>query len=618
MRFALAASVATGALCACLSAYAAGGGACAGGGVADARHYFDDAALRHRRRRQEGSGGGDQDQFAKQIEREHSPNIVDSLAKNTPSVDVQTVTGNDFQPDVFSAASTLRRWRARRRGSPSIRTAFVSTKLSATRELGSHSDGRGQEHGRHQQQSRLWPQRARRRDLDEDEGRLQFSGDDARPHGRLLRPRAGLAAVGKAGRTLGRLYRHRGCARQRLSPIRRLGPFAASTATSATRRDSGEFHINIGARRQSVRRGRNLADRTAERRWKNVYTTPQTSLNQVGYVNATANVNVTPTWSVQAHAHVRTFYQSTQDGNPTNVQPCADPALLCFNDAVTPANGLNGQQLANTFPANATLGEIDIHAHPDDQRRRDLAGDQHGQTVRPRQPFRGRRQLRLWRHELRRRRRPRRHQAQLRGVGLRHLPRAVGQPGRRRAGLAAHDQRLYRPLRARRVRCDRQAHRFRRRPLQQRQYHAAGPARLVAQRQRRLHALQSDDRRDLQDHARASRPTPVIPKPTARRRRWSSAAPTRSIPAFSRPSSSPIRRCNRSSRRPSRRACAARTISARTAIVRLEARRVAHRPQQRHREYSRSLPDRASAISRTSARRGEQGSKRRSATRTTG
>ena len=96
-----------------------------------------------------------------------------------------------------------------------------------------------------------------------------------------------------------------------------------------------------------------------EQSWSSVYTTPQSSRNQVGYVNATAKVDVSPTWTLQGLAYVRSFYQQTADGNSTNAQPCADPALLCFNDAMTPANGLNGQQLANPFPAGATLGEID-------------------------------------------------------------------------------------------------------------------------------------------------------------------------------------------------------------------------------------------------------------------
>ena len=38
---------------------------------------------------------------SKEIEREESPSIVKSLAQYTPSVDVQDVAGNPFQPDVF-------------------------------------------------------------------------------------------------------------------------------------------------------------------------------------------------------------------------------------------------------------------------------------------------------------------------------------------------------------------------------------------------------------------------------------------------------------------------------------------------------------------------------------
>ena len=48
------------------------------------------------------------------------------------------------------------------------------------------------------------------------------------------------------------------------------------------------------------------------------------------------------------------------DGNPTATQPCAaDPALLCFNDDSTPANGLNGVQLANPFASRRRAGQID-------------------------------------------------------------------------------------------------------------------------------------------------------------------------------------------------------------------------------------------------------------------
>jgi outer membrane receptor protein involved in Fe transport len=69
---------------------------------------------------------------------------------------------------------------------------------------------------------------------------------------------------------------------------------------------------------------------------------------------------VTPTWTIDGSVRVRTFRQKTVDGNPTETEPCAaDPGLLCFNDDTSPANGLNGVQLANPFPTDAVLGQID-------------------------------------------------------------------------------------------------------------------------------------------------------------------------------------------------------------------------------------------------------------------
>ena len=90
------------------------------------------------------------------------------------------------------------------------------------------------------------------------------------------------------------------------------------------------------------------------------YTTPQTTANRVGYVNLTGKVEATPTWTIEGSAHVRVFDQKMLDANPTGTQPCAaDPTLLCFGDGSTPANGLNGAQLANPFDPGAVLGEND-------------------------------------------------------------------------------------------------------------------------------------------------------------------------------------------------------------------------------------------------------------------
>ncbi len=130
--------------------------------------------------------------------------------------------------------------------------------------------------------------------------------------------------------------------------------------------------------------------------WGATYTTPQTSTNKVGYVNLTGKVDVTPTWTVEGIAHVRVFNQNTQDGNPTGAQPCeADATLLCFGNGSTPANGLNGAQLANPFDPDAVLGENDRTSTRSDDDGLLVAGDQYRPVIRAQQPLRGRNQFRL-------------------------------------------------------------------------------------------------------------------------------------------------------------------------------------------------------------------------------
>ncbi|MGA2056809.1 MAG: TonB-dependent receptor [Bradyrhizobium sp.] len=126
------------------------------------------------------------------------------------------------------------------------------------------------------------------------------------------------------------------------------------------RNDGNEFHFNVGAAENQFGAAATTPIELLQQNWAATYTTPQTTQNQVGYLNMTAKVEATPTWTLEGIAHYRAFTQQTQDGNPTGTQPCsADAALLCFGDGVTPANGLNGQQLSNPFPADAILGEND-------------------------------------------------------------------------------------------------------------------------------------------------------------------------------------------------------------------------------------------------------------------
>jgi len=126
------------------------------------------------------------------------------------------------------------------------------------------------------------------------------------------------------------------------------------------RNDGNEFHLNMGFADNNFGATATVPIELLQQYWGATYTTPQTTANQVGYLNLTGKVEATPTWTIDGIVHVRAFSQQVQDGNPTGTRPCvADATLLCFGDGSTPANGLNGMQLSNPFPAGAILGEID-------------------------------------------------------------------------------------------------------------------------------------------------------------------------------------------------------------------------------------------------------------------
>jgi outer membrane receptor protein involved in Fe transport len=129
------------------------------------------------------------------------------------------------------------------------------------------------------------------------------------------------------------------------------------------RTDSSEFHLNFGVAKNNFGATAAVPVELLQKYWGATYTTPQTHDNRVAYANLTGKVEVSPTWTIEGSARVRRFQQKTVDGNPTETEPCAgDPTLLCFNEDAAPgapANGLNGVQLANPFPADAILGQID-------------------------------------------------------------------------------------------------------------------------------------------------------------------------------------------------------------------------------------------------------------------
>jgi len=126
------------------------------------------------------------------------------------------------------------------------------------------------------------------------------------------------------------------------------------------RNDGDEFHLNMGFADNRFGASATVPVELLQQYWGATYTSPQTTTNQVGYLNLTGKVELAPTWTLDGTAHVRVFNQNMADGNPTGTRPCAaDATLLCFGDDATPAFGLNGAQLSNPFPAGVTLGEID-------------------------------------------------------------------------------------------------------------------------------------------------------------------------------------------------------------------------------------------------------------------
>ncbi|WP_407188480.1 TonB-dependent receptor [Bradyrhizobium centrosematis] len=120
-----------------------------------------------------------------------------------------------------------------------------------------------------------------------------------------------------------------------------------------------EFHANMGVAKNDFGASATVPAELLDKYWGATYTTPQTTANRVGYLNLTGKVDATPTWTLEGTAHVRRFEQKIVDGNPTDVQECTDPALLCFGNDTTAANGANGAQLANPFAPGTILGEID-------------------------------------------------------------------------------------------------------------------------------------------------------------------------------------------------------------------------------------------------------------------
>ena len=99
--------------------------------------------------------------------------------------------------------------------------------------------------------------------------------------------------------------------------------------------------------------------------WSSVFTTPQTTDNQLAFFTGSASWKPTDTLTYQAVAYYRHFQQAHVDGNGTNAQNsgCPDPTVLCFpnlDGTVSNLTTTTGQTIpASGALGSALLGEID-------------------------------------------------------------------------------------------------------------------------------------------------------------------------------------------------------------------------------------------------------------------
>jgi outer membrane receptor protein involved in Fe transport len=121
-----------------------------------------------------------------------------------------------------------------------------------------------------------------------------------------------------------------------------------------------EVHFNITAADNLFGAAGTTPIQLIQQNYASVFTTPQTDHDQTVITALQGKLNVSNTFSLAGTLYYRFYNQNHVDGNGTDAQACgADPTLLCFNDDVSPANGTNGQQLANPFGPNDNPGEID-------------------------------------------------------------------------------------------------------------------------------------------------------------------------------------------------------------------------------------------------------------------
>ena len=109
--------------------------------------------------------------------------------------------------------------------------------------------------------------------------------------------------------------------------------------------DRSEFHLNLTGASNFFGATATTPIQMLNQNWSAVYTTPQTVKNQLAFLNGTYSYEANDKLTFKGNAYVRGFWQKHVDGNSSEVEPC-DPAVfpgfLCFGDDTTLLFGTTG------------------------------------------------------------------------------------------------------------------------------------------------------------------------------------------------------------------------------------------------------------------------------------
>ena len=122
------------------------------------------------------------------------------------------------------------------------------------------------------------------------------------------------------------------------------------------RANGAELHFNMTVGDNSFGAASMAPIQLLQQNWGNVYTVPQSSLNQLAMFGLTGTYAQSSTLNFQGNLYFRAFNQAHVDGNTTDVAPC--PPYSCLNG--NPVHDTLGQIIPDISHNGAVdLGEID-------------------------------------------------------------------------------------------------------------------------------------------------------------------------------------------------------------------------------------------------------------------